>query len=383
MGRDASARRRHPWIFSGAVSEESGDAPVARVVSHEGVTLGHGVYSPRSQIRVRVWTWGEDEPDWPALIRERMSAAKKSRRALLTETDAVRYINSEGDFLSGIFLDKYGDTLVLQLLTEGTDRMRDIIIDALRATFDEPNAFEKSAGRTEEGLPDRAESIYGAAPDGPTDIHCGESRFFVDIQKGHKSGFYLDQRANRRFLRAFYSARGVNRRALDCFCHSGAFGVTLRDFFPSVDFLDSSESAMNICQKNWERQAPAGSAAKFIREDAFQFLREIPERDYDLVILDPPSFAKRSREVDRACRGYKDIQRLAFRAIAPGGNLAAFSCSHHIDRDLFQKVVFSAALDAGRDVQIVARFGHDSDHPVSLYHPEGEYLHGLFLRVAD
>ncbi|OGH55658.1 MAG: hypothetical protein A3G34_01145 [Candidatus Lindowbacteria bacterium RIFCSPLOWO2_12_FULL_62_27] len=377
-GREKSAQRRHPWIFSGAISDETGAEAWAEVQDAGGRTLGFGLRSPQSQIRVRMWSFGEVPADFSELLPRRLTDARARRSALLEKTDAVRYVNSEGDFLPGIILDKYGDTLVLQLLTEGADRQRDAVTAAIRAVFQEPNLYEKSTGRTEEGLPDRAGPIYGAAPESAARTRVDDRSFWVDIPRGHKTGFYLDQRKNLRRLREWLPARSHD--LLDLFCYSGAFGVTMRDKFEKVTFVDLSGDALSLCERNWDSNGGPGGA-EFVCQDVFRYLRQPTIGPFDAVVLDPPSFARRKNEVEGACRGYKDVQRLAMKALQPGGLLAAFCCSHHIDADLFQKVVFAAALDARRPAQVLDRFGPDQDHPVSIDHPEGEYLKGMLLRV--
>lgn len=353
--------------------------PWVRVEDAQGKTLGFGQHNPKSQIRVRLWTFGESIPDFKSILADRLTAAQARRAALLRTTDAVRYVNSEGDFVPGIILDKYAGVLVLQLLTEGVERIREPLIDTVRSIFDEPTLYEKSVGRTEEELPDRAGVVYGNPIPATLQIRNGCDHFGVDIQSGHKTGFYLDQRHNIRLLRDFFSERQPGgSRLLDGFCYSGAFGVSLRKYFDHVTFVDGSNAGIQLCRKNWEDNG--GKAGDFICRDVFDYLRE-PSVPFDAIILDPPSFAKRKNEVEGACRGYKDLQRLAMKNIRPEGILAAFSCSHHITPDLFQKVAFAAAIDAGRRAQILARFGPDTDHPVSIDHPEGDYLKGLLLRV--
>lgn len=385
-GREKSVLRRHPWIFSGAVdaTREPADnpSPLVEVVDASGQTLGFGLHSTQSQIRIRMMSFGPDRPDLPALLKERLTAAKNARQTLLIETDAVRYVNSEGDFLPGMTLDKYADTLVLQIPTEGMERIREDLIRAVRSVFVEPLLFEKSGSR-EKGLGDRAEIIYGDGFRPVVQIRTGASRFWVDIEKGQKSGFFLDQRRNIRTLREFLGGGESQKTAhlLDGFCYSGAFGINMAGAFGRVTFLDSSESALELCRKNCaDNLRPDKTAAEFVRTDAFQYLRTSCG-PFDAVVLDPPSFAKRKSEIEGACRGYKDIFRLAMKALRPEGLLAVFCCSHHINADLFQKVAFAAALDANRQARILSRFSQDADHPISVDHPEGEYLKGLLLRV--
>lgn len=333
-----------------------------------------------------MWSFGEAPAGFEKILGGRLAAARHRRQIFLESTDAFRYVNSEGDFLPGIILDKYAGALVLQLQTEGVDRKRDEIVRAIRSNFDEPGLLEKSTDRTEENLPDREAILYGTIPDSAVQIRTDSVKFRVDIREGHKSGFYLDQRKNLRLLSRFFSGRPAAnlaepRHLLDCFCYSGAFGVSLRNLFGRVTFVDSSEEALQLCEKNWNENGGAAGNAEFIRQDAFRYLRNADIGPFDAVVLDPPSFAKRKNEVDGACRGYKDILRLAMKLIRPGGTLAAFCCSHHISADLFQKVAFAAAVDAGRNAQILDRFGPDIDHPVSIDHPEGDYLKGLLLGI--
>lgn len=384
-GREKSVLRRHPWIFSGGILEESDQkSGWVEVQDVEGRVVGFGHYSPASQIRVRLWSIGPARPDFCALIKERLQSAKARRAALAADTDAVRYVNSEGDFMPGIVLDKYADTLVLQIQTAGAEKIREDIVQGVRSVFDEPNLFEKSAGRTEEDLPDRAGVVYGKLPEPAVQIRNGPHRLWVDLAGGHKTGFYLDQRRNIRLLREFMekeTRRSDSSNLLDCFCYTGAFGIGLKEIFGRITSVDSNSAALELCEKNWRTNGGSDKSAEFIRADAFRYLRESAIGPFDAVVLDPPSFAKRKNEVDGACRGYKDILRLSMKAIRPGGVLAAFCCSHHISADLFQKISFAAALDAARQVQILARFGADVDHPVSIDHPEGDYLKGLLLRV--
>lgn len=333
-----------------------------------------------------MWSHGEGPADFESLLRERLAQARRRRASLLADTDALRYVNSEGDFLPGIVLDKYAGVLVLQLLTEGVDRKREEIVRAIREIFEEPGLIEKSVGRTEENLPDRIAIAYGEDPPARVEIRNRELKFWVDIRGGHKSGFYLDQRKNIDALAEFFSRKslpphGGRGTVLDCFCYSGAFGVSLGRRFERVTFLDSSAAALDLCEKNWSANGLPPTAVEYICQDAFRHLRQPDLGEVDAIILDPPSFAKRKSEVDGACRGYKDIERLAMKALRPGGALAIFCCSHYIDADLFQKIAFAAALDAGRQAQILARFGPDLDHPVSIDHPEGDYLKGLLLRI--
>lgn len=395
-GREKSARLRHPWIFAGAVdslagSPGSGDTVVVR--SATGEFLGRAAYSSKSQIVARVWSFDEAEEIDAAFFERRLRTAASARANLTARTNARRWVNAESDGLPGVILDQYGPRVVAQLLSAGADRWRAEIAAAAASFPGVEGVFEKSdaAARAKEGLGPSEGLIAGREPEGDIEVweavpesaraalKDGLWRFGVDPAGGQKTGFFLDQRENRR--RVAEAAAG--RVALDAFCYTGAFTVAaLSGGAASVESLDSSPGAVEMARRNLERNgfAPEGP----IQADVFKRLRELREGgpQFDMIILDPPKFAASRSQVDKAARAYKDINWLALRLLRPGGLLFTFSCSGAVTPDLFQKILFGAAIDAGRDARIVDRMTQASDHPVALPFPEGDYLKGLCLWVA-
>ncbi|MGZ7032298.1 MAG: class I SAM-dependent rRNA methyltransferase [Thermoanaerobaculia bacterium] len=378
-GREGAVKNRHPWIFAGAVGAESGpdDAAIADLVDGNGVLLASGFHSRSSQIRLRALTFGEELG--ADLIRQRVSAAIERRSAILTaDTTAARLVNAEGDELSGVVIDRYGDLIVMEIANRGAEQLRSLFVDVIRDRIAPRLIFFKNdlPSRTVEQLPMESE-WDGAGEPAATILESG-LRFLVEPHEGQKTGFFLDQRENRRITRTLASGA----RVLNLFSYSGAFGVyAAAGGASSVENVDSSAKAIELAKTNHELN---GTTASFAVADAFGFVRQqsAAREQYDLVVCDPPAFAKSRGEVDRAARGYKDINLYALRLIRPGGRLMTFSCSGHMSLDLFQKVIFSAALDAGRRVSFLRRLTAAPDHPVSLFCPEGEYLKGFLLEVS-
>jgi 23S rRNA (cytosine1962-C5)-methyltransferase len=383
--REKSLKRRHPWVFSGAVARVQGKpAPgdTVEVRSAAGAFLAVAAYSPESQIVGRVWDWSERAVD-RAFFNERIATAVAQRRALLdaAATDAYRLLHGESDGLPGVVADRYGDTLVLQLTSAGAERWRDAIADALLEATGASRVWERSDAevRALEGLAPATGPLRG--PREPTRIEVSEDgiRFEVDLERGHKTGFYLDQRENRRRVRQL--ARG--RDVLDGFCYTGGFALNAAaGGARSVFALDSSAEALSLAKANARLNGLSG--IDWVGGDVFQMLRHLRDarRQFDLIVLDPPKFAPTAAHAAKAARAYKDINLLALKLLRPGGLLTTFSCSGAISADLFQKIVAGAALDAGVDAQIVERLGPGPDHPVALNFPEGGYLKGLLCRVA-
>jgi 23S rRNA (cytosine1962-C5)-methyltransferase len=381
-GREKSLKRRHPWIFSGAVSDvrgEPGPGETVAVTSATGEFLAVAAYSPSSKIVARVWDWEERAIDG-AFFNERVARALGQRRALLDEGSAMRLVHGESDGLPGVVADRYGDTVVLQLNSAGAERWRDAIADALAALPGVARVWERSDAdvRGLEGLAPAVGPVHG--PREPVRIEVGENglRFEVDLEQGHKTGLYLDQRDNRFLLRKL--ARG--RTVLDGFCYTGGFAVNaLAGGAAAVTAIDSSRPALELARENAARNGLA--AAEWLEGDVFQWLRKFRDqgRRFDLVVLDPPKFAPTAAHASKAARAYKDINLLAFKLLVPGGLLMTFSCSGGVSADLFQKIVAGSALDAGVDAQIMLRLGPGPDHPVALNFPEGDYLKGLLCRV--
>jgi 23S rRNA (cytosine1962-C5)-methyltransferase len=383
-GREVPILRGHPWIFSGAIDGIEGNADsagVADVFDGEKRWIARGLFSPKSQIRVRVLCWQKEEIDSDFFFR-RLSQALAIREALLSGfTNAYRIVNGEGDFLPGLIVDRYNEFLVCQFLTASTDHFKPLIVDSLARLVAVKGIFEKSEGRvrSEEGLEPSVGVLSGEPPPESVVIEENRFKFITDLRRGQKTGFFLDQRDNRAFL----SNIARNKNILDCFCYSGAFTVyALGGGAREVVSLDSSRPALELAERNLALNGFETAGSELIKGDAFTYLKECPSA-FDIILLDPPSLAPKRGDVDGATGGYKFLNLHALRHLKPGGFLLTFSCSQHLPIDLFQKVVFGAAVDAGRKVTIVKRLGQPVDHPVSLHHPEGEYLKGLCLRVLD
>ena len=382
-GREKPVLRGHPWVFSGAAAKVEGEVSpgeMGKVYSKEGQFLGIGHINPRSQIIVRLLTQKEEELG-ENFFRERISRAVGLRENWFKgKTNAYRVINGEGDYLPGLIVDRYRETLVLQCLTAGMDRLKEMLINLLAKELRPQSIYERSdvATRKEEGLTESSGLLYGK--DVPEFIEIEEygCRFKANVKKGQKTGFYLDQRENRFSLRN----HSEGRKMLDCFSYTGAFSVHAgARGAKEVTLIDSSEEALSIAEEHFSLNHLEKIPHRRIRGDVFEVMRGL-EPDYDIVILDPPPFARKKGHLSSASRGYKDLNLWAFRLLNKEGLLFTFSCSHHMSWDLFQKIVFSAALDSGRAVQLIARMGHPCDHPINLYHPEGEYLKGLICRVS-
>ena len=373
--------RRHPWLFSGGVESAVGDGSdgLAEVVAGDGRVLAHGAYSPDSQIVGRLWTFDGRRPNGE-LFRERFAAARDLRRAVLpAETTGYRAINSEGDLCPGVLLDRYGDAAVLELLTEGTRRWGAEIEAAAGETFApkrltvRSSAAARDAGESKIQNPKSEMDLVPFLENG---LH-----FLADVSGGQKTGFFLDQRENRSRLRALASGKSI----LNLFAYSGAFSVAaLAGGASGAVDVDSSAPALALAREHRRQNGFDAADENFVEEDVFEDLRlRVAAREkWDIVVCDPPAFAKKRGDIDRAARGYKDVNRLAMSLVAPGGWLLSCSCSGLVDADLFQKIVFSASLDARASFAIAARQGAGADHPVSLDCPEGEYLKGLWLRRA-
>jgi 23S rRNA (cytosine1962-C5)-methyltransferase len=380
-GRDAPVRRGHPWIFSRAVREgldgaEPGE-PV-RITAASGAFVAMGYANPRTTIAARVCSL-DDVPLDAALIARRLDDALALRRQLLPpDVLAYRVLNGEGDFLPGVVLDRYGDVLVCQLLTAGAARLAPLLVEVLQARLAPRSIVERSEGgvRAEEGLPGVRGLLAGDEPPVPLAITEGDTTFLVDVLKGQKTGFFLDQRDTRALVRRLASGR----RVLNAFAYTGAMSVAAgRGGAAEVVSVDTSEPALALAEQAWAANGLPANAGRFVCADVFEFLRD--EREpFDFVILDPPPFVRRRRDVTAGLRGYKDVNLQALRRLASGGWLVTCSCSQHVDRAAFRDVVAAAAADAGRAVSLVAEAGHPADHPTALAHPEGEYLKVLLLR---
>jgi 23S rRNA (cytosine1962-C5)-methyltransferase len=381
-GREKSVLRRHPWIFSGAIQQADSNiasGATVDVLSSNGEFLGRGAYSPQSQIRVRAWTF-EDEPVNADFFRNRIRASLNTRNSLFDsqDTNAIRLIYAESDGIPGLIVDRYDDLLVLQSLTAGSEYWKETIADILLEETGLKHIYERSDAdvRELEGLPPHVSSLRGSVIQSSLTINEHGLKFLVDIEHGHKTGFYLDQRANRQRVRILAKDKDV----LDCFCYTGGFTVNaLAGDAKSVLCVDASSDALALAHQNIELNKLPIEKVQFLEGDIFQVLRKFRDeaRSFDMIILDPPKFAPTAAQADKAARGYKDINLLAFKLLRPNGILFTFSCSGGIDAALFQKIVAGAALDAGVDAQIIEHLSQASDHPISLHFPEGAYLKGL------
>jgi 23S rRNA (cytosine1962-C5)-methyltransferase len=382
-GREKSLKRRHPWVFSGAVSKftgmpEAGDT--VEVHSADGEFLAVAACNPQSQIVARVWDWKRREID-ADFLRGRIERALALRAHLLPTSDTVRIAHAESDGMPGVVIDRYGEIVVLQLSSAGAMRWRDAIADAIEAVVRPKTIFERSDSDVLalEGIAPSVGLLRGAPPPGQVLVNEAGAMFEVDVPHGHKTGFYLDQRDNRLRLRELAAKREV----LDCFAYTGGFTVNaLVGGAAAVTALDSSGPALELLKRNVALNKLPEAAC--IEGDVFQLLRKLRDqaRSFDLIVLDPPKFAPTAAHAEKAARAYKDINLLAFKLLRAGGLLFTFSCSGGVSRDLFQKIVAGAALDAGVEAQIVEQLSAGADHPVALNFPEGEYLKGLVCRVA-
>lgn len=388
-GKERLVANRHPWIFAGAIALESGpeDAAIADLVDPRGRHIASGFHSQHSQIRLRALTFG-DEMLTEDVIRERItsSIARRStvapaarwldrrRRGGDQTTNAARLINAEGDDLSGLIVDLYDDLAVVEIANAGVEQLRPIVIDVLKRELTPRGIWFKNdiPARQIERLP--MESVWMGQGEPSTEILENGLRFRIDPPSGQKTGFFLDQRENRQLARTL--AQG--RRVLNLFSYSGAFSVyAAAGGAASVENVDISAAAIEMARTN---HALNGQEASFVVADAFDYVRKSTAR-FDLLICDPPAFAKSRGDIDRAARGYKDVNLFAMKLLDPGAHMLTFSCSGHMSLDLFQKVIFSAAQDAGRRISFVRRLTAAPDHPVSLFCPEGEYLKGFLLEV--
>ncbi|WP_412478231.1 class I SAM-dependent rRNA methyltransferase [Azonexus sp. IMCC34839] len=384
----AAFKNRHPWVFAGSVGRLEGRArpgDTVEVLADNLRPLGRAAYSPQSQIRARFWTFDPDESVDDAFFKRRIAAAVARRQALpeLKGQQGLRLIHAESDGLPGIIADQYGDTVVVQLNSAGADKWRKAIVNALVQATCCARIYERSDSdvRGLEGLEPTVGWLHGEPKETGLSIDENGVQLAVDVVGGHKTGFYLDQRDNRAWLRSVAAGKDI----LNCFCYTGGFSLqALAGGAKSVLSIDSSGPALAQARANLvlNPQLPA-ERAEWLEADVFQALRDFrkAERSFDLIVLDPPKFAPSAAYADRAARAYKDINILGFKLLRPGGLLMTYSCSGGIGLELFQKIVAGAAVDAGREARIVRRLSGTADHPVALNFPEGEYLKGLLVQV--
>ena len=388
--RDYSVRHRHPWIFSGAIAEAPdglGVGETVEVVSSAGETLGYGSYSPSSQIRVRMLSFDPKTVPDVAFV-EGLVAASVGRRADFwanAYTNAVRVVNAESDGLPGVVVDAYAGWVVCQFTSAGGEFWKKTIAAALMkyVPFCQGVAERTDVDvRMKEGLPvseTPLRVLEGAEPPDRIEVVEGPIKYWVDVRKGHKTGFYLDQREARQAVGSL--ANGLD--VLNCFSYTGGFGLACRACgAASVTQVDISHEAIELAKENEKLTHVCGTKMEYVEDDVFRFLRTCRDagKTFDLIVLDPPKFAETKSQVMKAARGYKDINLLAMKLLRPNGLLATFSCSGAMDVELFDKILSEAAYDAKRDFQIIARTRQATDHPVSLNFPEGLYLKGVILR---
>jgi len=388
--RDWSVRKHHPWIFSGAIaSGEAGTGETVEVVSSEGESLGFGSYSPASQIRVRMLSFDPKCAPDAAFLSELVARAVDRRAAFFgpdSTTNACRVINAESDGLPGVVADYYNGHIVCQFTSAGAERWKGTIVQSLMSNFPSDFAPKSVSARNDvdvrckEGLPcgDQLELLEGVEPPGLIEITEGPIRYYVDPRKGHKTGFYLDQRE----ARAAVGALAKGRSVLNCFSYTGGFGLAAAAGGAThVTQVDVSQDALELARKNAELTGVA-DRIEAVEADVFHYLRQCRDarKTFDLIVLDPPKFAETKAQVMKAARGYKDINLLAMKLLNPDGILATFSCSGAMTSELFDQVLAEAATDAKRDFQIVARTRQGADHPTALAFPEGTYLKGVILR---
>jgi len=388
QGRERAVRQRHPWLFAGAVArldDDAQDGGVVDVFSADREWLARGYLNRRSQIVVRLLSWDREQEIDGDFWRVQLARALAGRAVLMSDPNstACRLVNAESDGLPGLVVDRYGDWLVLQVLTLGMEQWKAALVGLLMDLLDGVRGvYERSDVdvREKEGLEPSTGWLWGDEPPDLVEVLENGYHFLVDIKGGHKTGFYLDQRENRHRLTAYCG----DAQVLNAFAYTGAFGVyALAGGAAAVINVDTSAQALDLAHRHVALNGFVGADVTYETEDVFAQLRayRAAGRQFDVIVLDPPRFALSRSHIKRASRGYKDINWIACQILQPGGWLFTFSCSGLVSRDLFQKIVFGAALDAGRDVQIVARMSQAGDHPVGLNFPEADYLKGLICRV--
>ncbi|MCK6508752.1 class I SAM-dependent methyltransferase [Myxococcota bacterium] len=384
---ERSVERRHPWLFTGALDKIEGkpkSGETVGVLNTKGEILGFGAYSPQSQIAVRMWHHSPARGVDHAFFMERFRAAITMRSKVLPPDaqGACRLIYGESDGFPGLIVDRYGDYLVMQCLSAGAEFWKRAWAEMLQSLLEVRGVFERSESdvRKKEGLDQVTGVLKGEAPPNPLTIEEGGLRYLVDVYEGHKTGFYLDQRANRAMLRSLVQGAEV----LNCFAYTGGFGLSaLKGGAAHVTQIEASAKALEVARQHVAFNGFDAQRSTLIEGDVFAELRRFQkeQRMFDVIVLDPPKFAESKAQLDRACRGYKDINLQAFKLLRPGGLLLTFSCSGQMTTPLFQKIVADAALDAGRTAQILRRLEQDVDHPTLLSFPEGTYLKGLLCRA--
>ncbi len=378
--RDKSVKNYHPWIFSGAIAGVTGGyipGDIVPVYSHSGEFLAKGFINPHSQIRIRILTF-KDEPIDDHFFLHRLRKAQLLRTTEISGlTTAYRAVHGDGDYLPGLVIDVYNDICVVQVYSHGMENLRNPLLEWLKTVFSPAGIVERSEGssRKEEGLALRKELILGKI-DPRLIIEENGIRYYVDLLKGQKTGFFLDQRDNR----ARIGQLSAGKSLLNCFSYTGGFSLAAAVNGAVTTSVEISQNAQDLAIANFGLNQLDPSAHSFRVKSAFDFFYDTKD-SFEVIVLDPPAFVKRRSQVNKGSRAYKEINRLAFNALSPQGHLLTCSCSAHVSWDLFQKIIFAAAQESGKNVQIIGRYGQPSDHPVNIYHPEGEYLKTFLLRT--
>jgi len=386
-GKEKAALQRHPWIFSGAIEKVKGNpenGEVVRVLAADKDFLAYGYFNENSRVAVRMLEWDADQVIDKSWYQKKLQSAIAARAHVLKrgDTNTCRLVFSEADFLPGLIVDQYADFLSLQILSAGIENVKADIIDILRDELQPKGIFDKSDAnaRTHENLSVEQGLLWGENPPEFLEVQENGIRYNINIAGGQKSGFYCDQRDNRLILADY----APGKRVLDCFSYSGGFSLnSLKQGAAHVTSVDSSALALETLQQNVDLNGFEASRSTIIQSDVNKQLRLFKEEGqmFDIVVLDPPKYAPSRSALDRAARAYKDLNRLGMALLPSGGLLATFSCSGAVDIETFKQIIAWAALDAGREVQILKQFNQPEDHPVRVSFPEGEYLKGLLLRV--
>ncbi len=386
-GKERIVQSKHPWIFSGAVDkidEVKQNGETVLVKSFDGKELALGAVSIHSQITVRVWSFNCDEPIDKKFFEKRIKSAIALREKIIDKnsTNVYRLINSENDLIPGLIVDVYGNFVVCQFLSAGAVFWKREIVEILYELLKPECIFERSDSESllKEKLEKNVGVLYGNEPPELIEVEENNIKFFINIKSGHKTGFYIDQRDNRKLITEFVH----NKSVLNCFCYTGGFSLYAQSANAKhITNIDSSSEALNILKQNFELNNYSTDNVENIEGDVFKLLRKFRDEDrkFDVIILDPPKFAESVSQVTKAARGYKDINLLAMKLLNSGGFLFTFSCSGHITQELFRKIIDDAATDSGRTVKIIKQLTQSSDHPILSSFPEGLYLKGLICEI--
>lgn len=380
-GREKSILNRHHWIFSGAIKsypENFVNGEIYPVYSSDGKLLGYGYFNQKCSLAGRLVSFGRQDP--LEAFRKNLEEALNLRHNLYRRAEAVRLVNGESDRLPGLIVDRYGPGLVIQISTLGMEKLKSFVLNLIQELLKPEFIYEKSLipSRKEEGLAEYEGLLVGNIEE-PVLVEEQGIKFKIYLAESQKTGFFLDQREMRQLVRSL----SAGFRVLDGFCYTGGFAISaLMGGARYVDLVDYSRKAIETAAENLRLNGFSENSFRLINQDMFDFLEKASSLDYDLVILDPPAFARKKADEKQAFRAYKELNRLAMSAMKKGGFLLTFSCSYYVDSQMFQKIIFQAALEAGREARILQRHRQAFDHPVSIFHPESDYLKGLLLTIS-